>query len=189
MARLKEQYRDTIVAELQTELKRKNIHSLPKLEKIVISMGLGQAVQDRKRLEEALLHLTQLSGQKPQICKARKSVAGFKLREGMEVGCRVTLRGLRMYEFLDRLISLALPRVRDFRGVNPKSFDGNGNYSMGLTEQMVFPEIDADNAKYTQGLNITFVTSTTSNDEARLLLRKLGMPFQKPGAPKGGPRR
>lgn len=184
MARLKEKYRDEIVPELQKELGRTNVHSIPKMQKIVISMGLGKAIQERKRLEEAIAHLTQIAGQKPQICKARKSVAAFKLREGMEVGCRVTLRGIRMYEFFDRLVSLALPRVRDFRGVKDKAFDGNGNYSMGLNEQMVFPEIDADNAKFTQGLNITIVTSTDKNDEARLLLTKMGMPFVKPDAKK-----
>lgn len=180
MARLAQYYKETVMGQLKEDLKQQNPHAIPRLQKIVVSMGLGSAIQDRKRLEEATMHLGQLTGQKPQICRARKSVAGFRLREGMEIGCRVTLRGKRMYEFLDRLISLALPRVRDFQGVNPKAFDGNGNYSMGLNEQMVFPEVDADNAKYTQGLNITFVTSTTKNEEAKLLLEKLGMPFKKP---------
>lgn len=182
MARLLEKYRNTIVPELRQELGRENIHSLPKLEKVVLNMGIGKAIQDRKRLEEALLHLGQISGQKPQITKARKSIANFRLREGMEVGCCVTLRGPRMYEFLDRLITLSLPRVRDFRGLSTTAFDGNGNYSMGLSEQMVFPEVDADNAKFTQGLNITIVTTARNNDEARLLLTKIGMPFRKSGA-------
>jgi len=181
MARLAEKYKNEIVPQLKEEFGRSNAHSLPKLTKIVLNMGLGAAVQDRKRLEEALMHLTVITGQKPEITKAKKSVAGFKLREGMEIGCRVTLRGRRMYEFLDRLITLALPRVRDFRGVKAKAFDGNGNYSMGLSEQMVFPEVDADNAKYTQGMNITIVTDSVNNDEVKVLLEKFGMPFSKPG--------
>ncbi|MCA8986514.1 MAG: 50S ribosomal protein L5 [Planctomycetaceae bacterium] len=181
MARLLEKYRSEIIPALQQELGRKNVHSLPHIEKIVLNMGLGKAVQDRKRLEEALEHMAVIAGQKPQITRAKKSVAGFKLREGMEIGCSVTLRGLRMYEFLDRLITLALPRVRDFRGVKPNAFDGNGNYSLGLSEQMVFPEVDADNAKFTQGMNITIVTSAKNNDEAKTLLTKFGFPFRKPG--------
>lgn len=181
MARLLEKYRNEIVTELKKDLGHDNVHALPKLVKIVLNMGLGKAVQDRKRLEEALMHLSVITGQKPEVTRAKKSVAGFKLREGMEIGCRVTLRGRRMYEFLDRLITLALPRVRDFRGINPKSFDGHGNFSMGLTEQMVFPEVDADNAKYIQGMNITIVTDTDSNDDARALLEKFGFPFSKPG--------
>ena len=179
MARLLEYYRKDVVPLLQKELGRDNIHSLPKLEKVIVSMGVGKSIQDRKILEEAVDHLTQLTGQKPQITRARKSISAFRLREGMEVGCRVTLRGRRMYEFLDRLINLALPRVRDFRGVNPKSFDGRGNYSLGLNEQLVFPEVDPDKVKHVQGMNITIVTTTNSNDEARLLLREMGMPFRK----------
>ncbi len=182
MTRLLEKYRKEIIPAMQEEFGRKNIHSLPKLEKIVINMGVGKAIQDRKRLDEALDHLTLIAGQKPEITRAKKSIAGFKLREGMEIGCRVTLRGIRMYEFLDRLITLVLPRVRDFRGVKPNAFDGNGNYSLGLSEQMVFPEVDADNAKYTQGLNISIVTSATNNEEAKVLLTKFGFPFRKPAA-------
>ncbi|MCG6154961.1 50S ribosomal protein L5 [Rubinisphaera margarita] len=182
MTRLLEKYRQEIIPAMQEEFGRKNIHSLPKLEKIVINMGVGKAIQDRKRLDEALEHLTLIAGQKPEITRAKKSIAGFKLREGMEIGCRVTLRGIRMYEFLDRLITLVLPRVRDFRGVKANAFDGNGNYSLGLSEQMVFPEVDADNAKFTQGLNISIVTSATNNDEARVLLTKFGFPFRKPAA-------
>ncbi len=176
---LLKQYREEIVPVLKDKLGRTNVHSLPQIEKIVISMGIGAANQDRKRLTEAADHLTILAGQKSQITRARKSVAGFKLREGQEIGCRVTLRGTRMYEFLERLISLALPRVRDFRGVNPKAFDGAGNYSLGLNEQVVFLEIDPDSVHHAQGMNITIVTTAKDNDEGRLLLTELGMPFRK----------
>ncbi len=179
MARLMTRYREEILPALKQELGRDNPHACPKLEKIVISMGLGKALQDRKRLEEAMEHLTLLAGQKPHICRSRKSVAGFRLREGMEVGIRVTLRGKRMYEFFDRLITLALPRVRDFRGLNPKAFDRRGNYNMGLSEQMVFPEVPADDAKFTQGLNITFVTTASNDADARVLMEKMGLPFRK----------
>ncbi len=178
MARLQEEYKQRIVPTLQKELGRKNVHSLPKLEKVVISMGVGEAIQDRKRLEEAVKHLEQLSGQKPQICRSKKAVSSFRLRVGMEIGCRVTLRGRRMYEFVDRLITLALPRVRDFRGLNPDAFDGRGNYSLGLSEQLVFPEINADKVGHTQGMNITFVTSAKDNKEGELLLRELGLPLR-----------
>jgi large subunit ribosomal protein L5 len=179
MARLLEQYRKTIVPSLQEKLSRKNVHSLPRLKKIVVSMGVGRAILDRKILEEVAVHLGQITGQKPQITRSRKAVAAFKLREGMEVGCRVTLRGNRMYEFLDRLVTLALPRVRDFRGLNRNAFDGHGNYSLGLNEQLVFPEINPDKVKNIQGMNITLVTSAENNDEGRLLLRELGLPLQK----------
>ena len=142
------------------------------------NMGVGKALQDKNRMEQAAEQLTQITGQRAQITKARIAVSGFRLREGQEIGCRVTLRGRRMYEFLDRLISIALPRIRDFRGVNPKSFDGNGNYSLGLAEQLVFPEIDPDKVTFTQGMDITFVTSTRNDDESRELLRSFGMPFR-----------
>lgn len=178
MARLREEYRDRVVPRLRELLGRVNVHSLPRLEKIVVSMGVGSAREDRKRLEESMEQLSQLSGQRAQLTRAKRSVSGFRLREGMEVGCRVTLRGSRMYEFLDRLISLALPRVRDFRGLNPNAFDGHGNYSLGLTEQFVFPEIDPDKAHFTQGMNITLVTSANSNDDGRALLKEIGMPFK-----------
>lgn len=178
-ARLQQQYQDTIVNRLAGELGRTNPHSLPRLQKIVVSMGVGKAIQDRKVLDEAIGHLARITGQRPQITRARRSISQFKLREGMEVGCRVTLRRQRMYEFLDRLISLVLPRVRDFRGLNPNAFDGRGNYSLGLNEQLVFPEINADDVKTLQGMNITMVTSTDSDDEARMLLREFGMPFRK----------
>lgn len=178
MARLLERYRSEIRPALAEELGRKNPHSLPQLEKIVINMGVGAATQDRKRLEEAVEHLTTLSGQKPVIRRARKSVSGFKLREGMEIGCMVTLRSRRMYEFLDRLISLTLPRVRDFRGLSPKAFDGRGNYSLGISDQMVFPEVNPDRVHNQQGMTITLVTSARNNDEGRALLKHLGIPFR-----------
>jgi large subunit ribosomal protein L5 len=178
MARLQERYQKEIVGRLAEKLGRKNRHSLPRLQKIVVNMGVGKALQDKNRMEQAAEQLTQITGQKAQITKAKVAVSGFRLREGNEIGCRVTLRGQRMYEFLDRLISIALPRIRDFRGVNPKSFDGNGNYSMGLTEQSVFPEIDPDKVTFVQGMDVTFVTSTRNDDEARELLRSFGMPFR-----------
>ncbi|MDP1798789.1 MAG: 50S ribosomal protein L5 [Planctomycetaceae bacterium] len=180
MVRLQERYKSEIVPALAKELGRTNPHALPQLKKIVVSMGLGKAIGERKRLEEAVGHLGQITGQRPQITKARNAVSGFRLREGMEIGCVVTLRGKRMYEFLDRLINLALPRVRDFRGLNPKGFDGRGNYNMGLADQMSFPEINPDKVNFTQGMNITMVTTAATDDEGRLLLREMGLPFQKP---------
>ncbi len=179
-ARLQERYHKEITKRLAEKLGRTNPFSLPKLQKIVVNMGVGKAVTagDKNRIEQSAEQLGQITGQKAQIRKARVAVSGFRLREGMEIGCRVTLRGKRMFEFLDRLISIALPRIRDFRGVNPKSFDGHGNYSMGLAEQLVFPEIDPDKVTFTQGMDITLVTSTNSDDEARELLRLFGMPFR-----------
>ena len=178
MARLFDKYQKEILPGLSQKLNRKNILSLPRLQKIVVNMGVGKALQDKNRMEQAADQLTQIAGQKAQVRKARVAVSGFRLREGNEIGCRVTLRGDRMYEFLDRLISIALPRIRDFRGVNPKSFDGHGNYSMGLAEQQVFPEIDPDKMTFVQGMDVTFVTSTNNDDEARELLRGFGMPFR-----------
>lgn len=178
MARLQERYKKEIVPHLKKKLGRENELSLPRLTKIVVNMGVGKALQDKNRLEQSAEQLAQITGQKAQIRKATRAVSGFRLREGNPIGCRVTLRGRRMYEFLDRMISIALPRIRDFRGVNPKSFDGNGNYSLGLTEQQVFPEIDPDKLNFTQGMDVTFVTSTRSDDEARELLRSFGMPFR-----------
>lgn len=178
MARLLERYKQEILPALKKSLKRDNALSLPRLQKIVVNMGVGEALQDKNRLEQCADQLAQITGQKPEIRLARKAVSGFRLRENNAIGCRVTLRGRRMYEFLDRLISIALPRIRDFRGVNPKSFDGNGNYSLGLTEQQVFPEIDPDKLTFTQGMDVTFVMSTRSDDEARELLRGFGMPFR-----------
>jgi large subunit ribosomal protein L5 len=178
MARLMEKYQKEVITRLAEKLGRKNLHSLPRLQKIVVNMGVGEALQDKNRLEQSAEQLTQITGQRAQVTIARKAVSGFRLRENNAIGCKVTLRGRRMFEFLDRLISVALPRIRDFRGVNPKSFDGNGNYSLGLAEQLVFPEIDPDKVTFTQGMDITFVTSTSKDDEARELLRFFGMPFR-----------
>jgi large subunit ribosomal protein L5 len=178
MARLLETYNSTIAQALTTQFGVTNVMAVPKLEKIVINMGVGRATQDKAVLDAAVDSLTKISGQRPQITKAKVSVSGFRLREGNDIGCKVTLRGKRMYEFLDRLVSLALPRIRDFRGVNPNSFDGHGNYSLGLAEQVVFPEIEADKIHHTQGMDITIVTSTSKDDQARELLRALGMPFR-----------
>jgi large subunit ribosomal protein L5 len=178
MARLLERYQKEIAPQLEKKLGRKNLLSLPRLEKIVVNMGVGKALQEKNRMELAAEQLAQITGQKALITKAKKAVSGFRLRENNPIGCKVTLRGRRMYEFLDRLISIALPRIRDFRGVNPKSFDGHGNYSLGLAEQMVFPEIDPDKVTFTQGMDVTFVTTTNSDDEARELLRAFGMPFR-----------
>jgi len=154
------------------------VFSLPRLSKIVINMGVGKALQDKSRMEQSADQLAHIAGQRPQITKAKLAVSGFRLREGNAIGCRVTLRGKRMYEFLDRLVSMALPRIRDFRGLNPKSFDGQGNYSMGIAEQGVFPELDPDKLNFVQGMDITFVTTTKSDEEARDLLRAFGMPFK-----------
>ena len=177
-ARLQERYSKEIAPDLAKRLGRTNPHSIPKLTKIVVNMGVGKATQDKNRMGEAVEHLAAITGQKPQVTRARMAISNFRLREGMEVGCRVTLRGRRMYEFLDRFVNLALPRIRDFRGVNPKSFDGNGNYNMGLSEQMVFPEIDPDKVNFTQGMDITLCTNAGSDDEARELLKAFGMPFR-----------
>ncbi|MCI0641857.1 MAG: 50S ribosomal protein L5 [Gemmataceae bacterium] len=178
MARLQDRYKKEIVPQLQQKLGRKNLMSLPKLQKIVVNMGVGKALQDKNRMEQSAEQLTQITGQRALVTKAKQAISGFRLREGNEIGCKVTLRGKRMYEFLDRLISIALPRIRDFRGINPKSFDGNGNYSLGLAEQLVFPEIDPDKTNFTQGMDVTFVTNTRNDDEARELLRLFGMPFR-----------
>jgi large subunit ribosomal protein L5 len=176
--RLQERYQQTIRPELAQKLGRSNSHALPRLKKIVVNMGVGAAATEKKFLDEAVDAMTQITGQKPLVTKARKSVASFRLREGMPIGCKVTLRGARMYEFLDRVISLALPRVRDFRGLSPDAFDGKGNYNLGLGEQLVFPELNPDKFHRPQGMNLTIVTSADSNDEARELLRSFGMPFR-----------
>ena len=176
--RLLERYNKEILPALGERLGRTNRLSLPRLAKIVVNMGVGAAVGEKKHLEEAVGALTLISGQKPIITLARKSVAGFRLREGMPIGCKVTLRGIRMYEFLDRLISLALPRVRDFRGLDPNAFDGHGNYTLGLAEQLVFPELNPDKYSRVQGMDITLVTTTESDDEARELLRAFGIPLR-----------
>jgi large subunit ribosomal protein L5 len=177
-SRLQERYQKEILPALGKRLDRTNRLALPRLEKVVVNMGVGAAISEKKHMEEAIDALTLISGQKPVVTRARKSIAGFKLREGMSIGCMVTMRGRRMYEFLDRLISLAIPRVRDFRGLNPNGFDGHGNYSLGLSEQLVFPELNPDKYSRTQGMNITIVTSTDSDDESRELLRQFGMPFR-----------
>lgn len=179
MARLEQFYRENVVLKLRETLGISNLHAVPRLMKIVISMGVGKAVQERKRLDEAVQHLGMISGQKPVIKKSRIAVSAFRLRENMEIGCCVTLRGKRMYEFLERFITLALPRVRDFRGLKDSSFDGRGNYSTGLQEQMVFPEIPADKVQFTQGMNLTFVTTASDDESGRALLAELGIPFRK----------
>ena len=181
--RLQEQYINEIRPALSTALGRENLLSLPKLEKIVVNMGVGSATQEKKHLEMAVEAMTEITGQKPIITLARKSVAGFRLREGTAIGCKVTLRGARMYEFLDRLISLVLPRVRDFRGLSRRAFDGNGNYSLGLTEQLVFPELNPDKYTVTQGMNVTLVTSASKNEEALQMLEFFGMPFHREEQP------
>ena len=177
--RLQEKYQKEILPALKEQLGRENRLSLPRLQKVVVNMGVGSAITEKKHMEDAVAALTQITGQKPMIATARKAIAGFRLREGMPIGCKVTLRRQRMYEFIDRLISLAIPRVRDFRGLDPDGFDGSGNYSMGLSEQLVFPELNPDKFLRVQGMNITFVTSTRSNDEARQLLTMLGMPYRR----------
>lgn len=179
MPRLQERYFQEILPEMAEKLGRTNRLSLPRIEKIVVSMGVGTAMTDKKHLEEATAAMAELTGQKPLRCKARKSIANFRLREGVDVGCKVTLRRARMYEFLDRLISLALPRVRDFRGLSSTAFDGHGNYSLGLSEQLVFPELNPDKYTRVQGMNITICCSTDSDDESRELLRSFGIPFQR----------
>ncbi len=177
--RLKEKYETEILSALKESLGRSNRLSLPRLEKIVINMGVGSAIQEKKHLEMAVDAMTQITGQKPIITHARKSVAGFRLREGMPIGCKVSLRRARMWEFLDRLVSVALPRVRDFRGISRTAFDGSGNYSLGLSEQLVFPELNPDKFLRVQGMNITIVTACASDQEALELLTRLGLPFQR----------
>jgi len=178
MARLKDLYKSRIIPELTKEFGYKNPMAVPRMEKIVVSMGVGKAVQDKKFLEAAKKDLMMITGQMPVVCKAKKSVSSFKVREGMENGLKVTIRGVRMYEFMDRLINLAIPRVRDFRGLNTNSFDGRGNYSMGLAEQSVFPEINPAQMEFQQGMNITFITTAKTDEEARQMLLLFGMPFK-----------
>jgi large subunit ribosomal protein L5 len=178
MARLKDLYRSKVVPELTEEFGYKNPMAVPRIEKVVVSMGVGRATQDKKFLELAKKDLMMITGQMPMVCKAKKSVSNFKVREGMETGLKVTVRGTRMYEFMDRLISLAIPRVRDFRGLSPASFDGEGNYSMGLAEQSVFPEINVAKVEFQQGMNLSFVTTAKIDAEARRMLSLFGMPFR-----------
>ena len=175
--RLKEQYERDLRARLKDELGVSSVMQVPRLQKITLNMGVGEAKTDAKQLDSAIEELTTIAGQRAQIRRARKSIAGFKLREGMPVGARVTLRGARMWEFLDRLVSIALPRIRDFRGLNPGSFDGRGNYSLGIREQIIFPEIDYDSIAQIRGLDVAITTTANTDDEARALLRGLGLPF------------
>ena len=179
MAKLHELYKDTIVDELVKQFGYKSIMQVPRIEKITLNMGVGEAISDKKVLEHATNDLTAISGQKPLITKARKSVAGFKIREGYPIGAKVTLRGERMWEFFERLVSISIPRIRDFRGLNPKSFDGRGNYSMGVREQIIFPEIDYDKIDKIRGLDITITTSARSDEEGRALLTAFNFPFKK----------
>jgi len=178
MARLKEKFEKEFISELKEELALDNAMEVPRVSKISVNMGVGEAKTDAKLLDDAVEEMTIITGQKPKITRAGKSIANFKLREGMAVGCTVTLRGARMYEFLDRLVSVALPRIRDFRGIKPKSFDGRGNMSIGIKEQMIFPEIDYDSVTQTRGLDIAITTTARNDDEGRALLKKLGMPFK-----------
>ena len=178
MARLRERYREEVVPALREKFGYENVMQVPRLEKIVVNMGVGEAAQNSRTLDGAMDDLARITGQKPQLRRARKSIAGFKIREGMPVGARVTLRGERMWEFLDRLISIALPRVRDFRGISPRSFDGRGNFALGLREQLIFPEISYDAVEATRGLDVAVVTTAKTDEESRELLRLLGMPFR-----------
>jgi len=178
MTRLNDKYRKDVVPQLMTEQSYGNVNQVPRLEKVVLNMGLGEAIQNAKIMDSAVAELTAITGQKPVVTKLRKAIANFKLRENMAIGCMVTLRGQRMYEFLDRLMNLALPRVRDFRGVSDRAFDGRGNYSLGIREQIIFPEIDIDKIDKVRGLTVSIVTTAKTDAEGKALLRALGMPFR-----------
>lgn len=178
MARLKEKYLNELIGKLKEKFGYKNVMEVPKLEKVVINMGLGEAIQNAKAIDAAVGDLSVITGQRPVVTRAKKSIAGFKLREGMPIGCKVTLRGERMYEFVDKLFNVALPRVRDFRGVSGKAFDGRGNYTLGIREQLIFPEIEYDRVDKVRGMDIVFVTSAKTDQESKELLRLLGMPFK-----------
>jgi large subunit ribosomal protein L5 len=178
MSRLKTYYQETIVPKLKEQFSYSNIHQVPKVTKVVINRGLGEASQNAKALESSLSELATISGQRPVVTRAKKAIAGFKIRQGMPVGAMVTLRGEKMYAFLDRLISLALPRIRDFRGVSPKSFDGRGNYSLGVKEQLIFPEIEYDSIDQIRGFDISIITTANTDEEGRALLKEMGMPFR-----------
>lgn len=184
MSRLLERYRNEIVPELKKELGYENAMAVPRLDKVVVSMGMGKSLENRNYLDVAAKELSKITGQKPSICKARKSVAGFKLREGQDVGLKVTLRGTRMYEFLDRVISIVLPRIRDFRGLSPKGFDRQGNYNMGIAEQSVFPEIRLDDIEFVQGMNICIGVRNRKPEDSFALLKRLGVPFRQEGGGK-----
>ena len=179
MTRIKDKYKKEVITQLMKKFEYKNIMQVPKLEKVVLNMGVGEVKDNPKALESAVNDLAIITGQKAVITKAKKSIAGFKLREGMKIGCKVTLRGVRMYDFIDKLFNVALPRVRDFKGVNPNSFDGRGNYSLGLKEQLIFPEIDYDKVDKIRGMDVVFVTTAQTDEEARELLRLIGMPFSR----------
>jgi len=179
MARLKQVYKDQVVAKLTEQFGYENVMEVPKITKITLNMGVGEAIADKKLLENAVNDLTALSGQKVVVTKARKSVAGFKIRDGYPIGCKVTLRGDRMWDFFDRLVDVAIPRIRDFRGLNPKSFDGRGNYSMGVKEQIIFPEIDYDKVDRVRGMDITITTTARTDEEGRALLAAFSFPFKK----------
>lgn len=179
MARLKQVYKDQVVAKITEEFSYKNVMEVPKITKITLNMGVGEAIADKKLLEHAVNDLEALSGQKVVVTKARKSVAGFKIRDGYPIGCKVTLRGERMWDFFDRLVDVAIPRIRDFRGLNPKSFDGRGNYSMGVKEQIIFPEIDYDKVDRVRGMDITITTTARTDEEGRALLAAFSFPFKK----------
>ncbi|HEY8875524.1 MAG TPA: 50S ribosomal protein L5 [Desulfosporosinus sp.] len=178
MARLKDRYQNEIAPALQQKFAYTNVMQIPKVDKIVINMGVGEAVQNSKAIDSAVADMMKLSGQKPVVTKAKKSIAAFKLREGMPIGCKVTLRGQRMYEFMDRLLNVALPRVRDFRGVSAKAFDGRGNYTLGIKEQLIFPEMEYDKIDKLRGMDVVFVTTAKTDEEARELLRGFGMPYR-----------
>ena len=179
MARLQQVYREKIVPQLISELGLKNPMEVPKITKITVNMGVGEAVADRKLMDSAVADLTKITGQKPLICKSKKAIASFKLRQGLAIGCKVTLRGARMYEFLDRLISVAMPRIRDFRGVSPRAFDGRGNYTLGVKEQIIFPEIQYDAIDQVRGMDITITTTARDNAQGRALLTAFNFPFRK----------
>ncbi|MFT4872164.1 50S ribosomal protein L5 [Congregibacter sp.] len=178
MATLKEKYRDEIAAKLKEELGLDNVMEIPRITKITLNMGVGEAVGDKKVMESALSDMTKIAGQKPVVTLARRSIAGFKIRDGWPIGCKVTLRGERMYEFLERLVSIAIPRIRDFRGISPKSFDGRGNFAMGVTEQIIFPEINYDEVDSLRGMDITITTTARTDDEGRALLRSFNFPLK-----------
>lgn len=178
-SRLKEKYEDEVIKSLMERFQYKNVMEVPRLEKVVINIGVGEAKENPKKLESAVKDLEIIAGQKPVITQAKKSISNFKLREGMNIGTKVTLRGAKMYDFLDKLMNIALPRVRDFRGVNPKSFDGRGNYALGIKEQLIFPEIEYDMVDSIRGLDIIIVTTANTDEEARVFLQEMGMPFKK----------
>ena len=178
MARLQQYYRDTVVSELAEKLGTKNVMEIPRITKITLNMGLGEAVGDKKVIEHAVNDMTKIAGQKPVVTMSRKSIAGFKIRDGWPIGCMVTLRSEQMYEFLDRLINISIPRIRDFRGLNPKAFDGRGNYNMGVKEQIIFPEIDYDKIDALRGMNITITTTAKTDEEGRALLEAFKFPFR-----------